>query len=262
MALALLFAFAVVSVSSIRFAGSAEGTPPVRLLTLVALQLIALSAAALYLMIRTRLGLAWRTLWLAIGFNALVIAIKFVLSPKAVYDTNRRADFSFHLDRFNGALLASTIVFVLYFLVLWGLYRYHVGRYRDRDTDPASQPPSRRVLKRALLVGLVVAAFAVSTGGIALLVAYLLMANGLQYLKFVFSSGLSLLVALALAGATSLAAIAFQSVREQATVLRDAALIASFFWIALSMITAYHVLWVVYIVALASVWPLRVVVPK
>jgi hypothetical protein len=36
----------------------------------------------------------------------------------------------------------------------------------------------------------------------------------------------------------------------------------AFFWVGLAFLAIYHVVWVIYIVALTALWPLRVVVPK
>lgn len=37
---------------------------------------------------------------------------------------------------------------------------------------------------------------------------------------------------------------------------------SGFFWVGVSLLAVYHVLWVVYILVLTTIWPLRVVVPK
>ena len=36
----------------------------------------------------------------------------------------------------------------------------------------------------------------------------------------------------------------------------------SFFWVGLYFLALYHVLWVVYVLVLTSIWPLKVVTPK
>jgi hypothetical protein len=59
-----------------------------------------------------------------------------------------------------------------------------------------------------------------------------------------------------------LAALAFKGTADRAEAVGDAALLVSFFWIGLAFLALYHVLWVVYILALTVAWPLRVVVPK
>jgi len=111
---------------------------------------------------------------------------------------------------------------------------------------------------------LVVIAFALLlvASGTALFLVLLPFAAGLNYLDFVFSSSLSVLVGLALAGATALAALAFESTSRRALVVGDASLFMSFFWVGLYFLALYHVLWVVYVLVLTSIWPLRVVTPK
>jgi hypothetical protein len=52
----------------------------------------------------------------------------------------------------------------------------------------------------------------------------------------------SLLVALALAGATALAAVAFDGTAKRAHVLGDASVYVSFFWVGLYFLALYHVL--------------------
>jgi hypothetical protein len=101
-----------------------------------------------------------------------------------------------------------------------------------------------------------------ASGGFVLIIPLALTGEGAQYIGYVFSSSASLITALALAGAGSLAAISLNSVTERAEAVGDVVLLVTFFWVALYFIAIYHVLWVVYILALTALWPLRVVVPK
>ena len=100
------------------------------------------------------------------------------------------------------------------------------------------------------------------SAGAVILVPLLIVASSGQYLSLVFSSGASLLIAIALAGATTLAGLAFTSVADRARVVGDATVFMSFFWLGLYFLALYHILWVVYILVLTTVWPLKVVVPK
>jgi hypothetical protein len=99
------------------------------------------------------------------------------------------------------------------------------------------------------------------SGG-AILILLLPVFGGLDYLDFVFSSSVSLLIALALAGATALAALTFDATARRAHMLGDATLYMSVFWLGLYFLALYHVLWVVYVLVLTSIWPLKVVTPK
>jgi hypothetical protein len=105
-------------------------------------------------------------------------------------------------------------------------------------------------------------AYALAGAGIVLLVVFGLGRVGGEYVDFALSSSVSVLIAVALAGAGSLAALAFKDARDQAEIVGDAALLVSFFWLGLAFLALYHVLWVVYILVLTAVWPLKVVVPK
>jgi hypothetical protein len=56
--------------------------------------------------------------------------------------------------------------------------------------------------------------------------------------------------------------LAFRSAAERAQILGDAAVFVSFFWVGLAFLALYHALWVVYILVLTSIWPLKVVSAK
>ena len=102
----------------------------------------------------------------------------------------------------------------------------------------------------------------ISKIGGAILILLLPIFGGIDYLDFVFSSGVSLLIACALAGATALAALAFDASSKRAHAVGDATMYVSFFWVGLYFLALYHVLWVVYVLVLTSIWPLKVVTPK
>lgn len=111
---------------------------------------------------------------------------------------------------------------------------------------------------RVLVIAALTAVLLFASGGIGLVVAW----GGLEYLGFVLSSGVSLLVAGALAAAVVLASLAFRDTAQRAALLGDAALLVSLFWVALAFLALYHVLWVVYVLVLTTMWPLRVITPK
>jgi hypothetical protein len=226
--------------------------------TLVAL----LTGAALAVGVRRDLGLPTRIAVYAVAYNALVVLVKFVLGPKGLWEVNQDTDLEtlFPLDDKVGATLAATVVFGLYAATLWIVYRLCRRRLEQLPSDPVE----RRRMSRKLLIPLIVGGLLFAgTGGIAVLLIPLVFASGgLEYMAFVFSSSVSLLVALALAGATALAALAFRGTAERAALVGDAAVLASFFWLGLAFLALYHAVWVVYLLVLTAIWPLKVVVPK
>jgi hypothetical protein len=182
--------------------------------------------------------------------------VKFVLGPFGLYEVNRTRPFEslIPIDRPMGALFAALAVFGLYAGVLFDIYRVMLRLVRGPSPSRA-----RRIVLGGVIASIVLAG---GLGSIVLVVLATVASSSALYLEFVFSSGASLLVALSLAGATGLCAMTFASTAERARIVGDASVIVTIFWIALAFLALYHVLWVVYILVLTSIWPLKVVIPK
>jgi hypothetical protein len=233
--------------------------PSVAMLLGVGLVLIAAASVGVYLGIRSGLGLAAKVAIYAVGFNGLILLVKFVLAPYGIYDLNRTVPVS-SIAPFTepfAAVLAGGLVFLLYFAVFGLVYR--VARAR---AGYARRPRRRnpRVIVVLWIAGSLLMAAAAGLG--VLLLPLLPAVTGGDYVSYVFSSSASLAVGLTLATATWLAGRTFGAATQDPRAVGDAALLSSLFWFGLSFIALYHFLWVVYLLVLVSIWPLRVVVPK
>jgi hypothetical protein len=242
---------------------SRSGTvPPVRILVLTGALIALATTTALYLTITRDLKLPVRVAVYAVAYNALVVAVKFILAPYGVYQVNQRKTIESLLplnDPF-GAAMSAGIVFLLYVAAYAVIYR--VAR-RKLIGMAGMERRARARRSRRIVVPLVLGSVLLAgTVGSALLLPLLLIASSGEYLDFVFSSGASLLIGIALAGATALAGLAFTSAADRAKVVGDATVFVSFFWVGLYFLALYHVLWVVYVLVLTAIWPLKVVVPK
>ena len=239
---------------------SATGNvPPVRMLLVTGTLVGLICAGALFWGIRADLKLPTKVAVYAVGFNALVIVVKLVLAPHGCYQVNQMKDLDTPIDNSFAAVLAAVLVFALYFVAYAVLYRLFRRRIEHLGV---ADPVPRWFGSRGLVLAIVVAVLLVVGSGGALLIVLLPLFGGLEYLGFIFSSTVSGLIALALAGATSLAALAFDASSERARVVGDATLFVSFFWLGLYFLALYHVLWVVYVLVLTSIWPLKVVTTK
>lgn len=227
------------------------------MLLLCAVLVTALTASALWLALRRDLRLPVTVALTAVAYNALVVALKLVFGPLGLYDENARREFdeTFNLSSAWNAVTAAALVLALYLGAFWLLYRL----VRRRLLAPTIQT------KTAQRVGIGVAAavliLAVGGGGL-LLLPLLVVGAGVDYLDFVFSSAWSLVVGVAVALAAGLAALALRGAQEQADAIGDATVLVTFFWIGVAFLTLYHVLWVVYILVLTAIWPLKTVSPK
>jgi hypothetical protein len=238
----------------------AGDTPPVGTLLLAA-SLIGLATTVLLYFVLTRdIGLPASVASFAVCWNLLVVAVKFVLGPLGYYEVNQNValdDFLTLADQ-EGAVLAAAFVLPLYLGAYWILYRI-IAR--------SDVPVRLRVARAGVGVGAAVTGVAVviaaSAGAIVLLIPLVLFASsGLDYLSFVFTSGVSLLVGLLLALAAVFAGLSFRTAAQRAAFVGNVALVSGLLWVGLAFLALYHAVWVVYVLVLTSIWPLKTVSSK
>jgi hypothetical protein len=264
----LLLKFAIAAALSLgvvallpRTVSGGGAVPPARTLFETAVLVGLICATGLFWGMRSDLRLPLKVAVYAVAFNVLVIFVKLWLAPKGFYDVNQIRDLTsgFEIDDSLAAVCAAVLIFALYAAVYVVLYRV----FRGRIVHLAAEDPLPRLPGgRGVVIGMVVLVLVGFGSGGAILILLLPVFGGLDYLDFVFSSSVSLLVALALAAATALAALTLDATARRAHVLGDATLYMSVFWVGLYFLALYHVLWVVYVLVLTSIWPLKVVTPK
>ena len=237
-------------------------TPPTVELVVSASLIAALTLGALFIVLYFDLGLPATAVLCAVAFNALIVVVKFVWGPAGLYEVNIEVgrDLSSDLGDPLEAAFGTCVVFALYLAVYVVIYKI-VKRRLERQIGVVKE---RSASGGWLLAVFVIVIFFMATGGglVVLALPLLFGGGGIEYIQFAFSSAYSLLIALALVSATSLAAVAFHDVSERARVIGDVGMLVAFFWLGLAFLVIYHVVWVIYIVALTALWPLRVVVPK
>lgn len=255
--LAFVLATAAVTVVP-RLADGSGGGPPLATLVGVGGLVAVATGAGMYVVIRRDLRLGTAIAVFAVGYNVLIVAVKFVLGPFGLYEVNKQEPLSeafAPLGTTEGTVLTALVVGALY-IGAYGLI-YRVVRHRMAD----ERMSGRGVKLVAIVVGTLVVGSVVSGGAMAIIL-FLLFGDALNYLWFVYTSSASALVAVALAIATILVSFVFGKASERERVVGDATLVASVFWLGLAFLALYHVLWVVYILILTTLWPLKVVTPK
>jgi hypothetical protein len=239
----------------------------------------------LYFAIKNSLNIPGQFLLFAVLYNALVVIVKFSLAPHSLYVANQSRVFEAFFSFFTGGggvnpvilSITTALVFLLYFVVFWFIYflfKRELKRELLATDSQATLAPKHKghkvlvIIGLALLVGIIILAgggaifmfplFFVGSPALRLFVV----SPALEYLGYVFSTWVSLFMALALVGAIYFVTGAFKTAKEQALALRDVSVLVSFFWIGAAFLFIYHALWVVYLLILTALWPLRVVVPK
>jgi hypothetical protein len=238
-----------------------DGTqPPLSMLVVAGALIAALTTGILFAALRFDFALPVTVALYAVAYNGLIVAVKFVFGPAGLYEVNQSVDLSSDLSDPAWAALGGVFVLGLYAAVYYALYRLTRRRLERRPDDARSASRSRAWIVLPILV----AGYLFAGGGVLVVLAIPLFfaSGGIEYVQFVFSSTYGLATGLALAGATGLAALAFRDVGERARVAGDIGVLVAFFWVGLAFLVLYQALWVVYVLVLTSLWPLRVVVPK
>ncbi len=231
--------------------GGGGETPPESTLVGVAAAVAAITGIALYAGLRFDLGLPASIALYAVGYNVLVVLVKFVLGPRALYDASEAGKVTRDLGIDDVTVLTAVCIAALYLLAFWILYRFARRRLGRRP----------RTAARAWIVVAIVLVLVFLSGLLPALLLMFLLTGG-EYIGFVFSSAGSLVAGVALAGAVALAGLALTGTADRARVVGDATLLATFFWVGVAYLALYHALWVVYVLVLTSLWPLKVVTSK
>lgn len=245
-------ATAIALVAIAAFPRSDGDSPSLAALALSGAIVAAATAGALYAIVRRDLGVPSRVaMSFAFAFG-LVAIVKFVLAPRGLYEVNAVRPLQEVVGTVGdplGAALTAASVFGLYALAYALVYR--VARRRSI---------ARGLSRGTVLVGgLVLGAFVV-TG--LVVVAFFLLLAPIEYVSFVLGSGAGLAVLAALAGAAALLGTVFRTLGGRPELVVQVGSIVTLFWLGLGFLALYHVLWIVYVLVLGSIWPLRTVVPK
>ena len=289
LAVAVVFfglAGSVVAVLVPRYFVGASARPPFVVFLVAGVVVIVLTAGLFAFVNQLGMGFGKTVLVLAVGYNALIAAVKLGLAPAALYEANQEQSFDVTAGDPNTLpyyLVVGGVVLALYVAVYFVMYRVFRRRFRQRAEAQASAAPywattsetspepgqdettdTPQGRRRGIIVaGVVVAGIVVLAAGLGLwwVPVFLVGLPVLSYLSYIFTTfGAAILLALVIAGV--LAWITFDKVERRAAGLGDATLLASFFWLGLALILLYHVMWTVFLLTLVSIWPFQTYTPK
>jgi hypothetical protein len=186
---------------------------------------------------------------LAGGFACVAIA-KFALAPLGFFRTVGGREIESLVDQDSLIWVSGLGVLLLYVVAIRLIARFARGRLRDAPS-----------VKPAVTVGLVLSLAAL---GLALpLIAAVAMGLGpLFYVSIVFTSVTGTAVAVVLLAATALVTGAFITAEDRTNVLARASILTTITWLALAFVLLFQALWIVFMLAIVGVWPLRTVTPK
>jgi len=164
-----------------------------------------------------------------------------------LFQGNQRQEISslVAMDSRGLILWIAASVLVLYVGAVWFL----AAAFR-----PAAPPdgPSYKPVVACLLIAV--------AGGIGTAI-FVTTAAG-DYLVFILSGLEATGIAVALFAATLLVAVAFRDTAQRSRALGAASMYVTVAWVAICFLLVFQVLWIVFLLAVVAVWPLRTVTPK
>jgi hypothetical protein len=100
-------------------------------------------------------------------------------------------------------------------------------------------------------------------GVIGLVVAgFMFTSAPMQYVSFALTGLEAGVLAVVLLVATILVSLAFRDASAQARALGKSSMYLTVAWIAIAFVLVFHVLWIVFLLAVVAAWPLKTVTPK
>lgn len=219
-----------------------------------------LTAFALHTGINSEVSVPKKFVLFALLYNVLYIMARFALEPLAVYQANVTKAFDFPINEPMILVVFAGMSFLLYIAIFAGLF-YFFKRRAEKAAGIASTPIKGKVVLfagLALVAGLIV--LASTTTIFVMPFLYALLAT--EYVYLMLTTLYGVLTSLALIGALFFLGSALKSAADQSAALRDMSVLVSFFWVGAAFLLAYHALWIVYLITITTIWPLRVVIPK
>ena len=180
------------------------------------------------------------------GFAAIALA-KFAMGPTALFQGNRRTEISSLVSMDSGALILwiAVSILVLYVGAVWFL----AAAFRPA---PPPDGPSYRPAVACLLIAV--------AGGIGTTI-FVTTAAG-SYLAFIITGLEATGIAVALFIATLLVAGAFRDTAQRSRALGATSMYVTVAWVAICFLLVFQVLWIVFLLAVVAIWPLKTVTPK
>lgn len=241
--------------------------PPLWQISLVGVIIIAISSLFLTYAAKV-IGLARGWLVLGVLFSSLIVIVKFILVPQSLYSQTFDLGNLFTFFNPNNAgsyIFISLSLFVAYTIVLLAAYRHYHGKIalslgKNKTLAPA------HLGKTIAIIALVIIALImllIASGGAALLIFPLLIGGSptLGYLDYAINGG-----GIPLVAATILAILLSVKYLEHSSNVaiqtKDGTILAITFWISFSLLLVYHILWVIYMTVMLTIWPFKTISPS
>ena len=262
MALMLFFIAGDVIVFGLPRLFRSSGQPSFWVFLITGLVVIITLAAFINSFKRLGIGFNNSTVAAVLGYSSVIVLIKFVLAPQALYRASANGDLSYTNTDQNSLffyLTTALLIMFLYLLVFRTIYKFYLARFEHGMGKPKIKRTFN--IKKIFLTTLLIIGVLVFTGGMVVLLPLVFFTDQLSYLTYTLSTFL-VPIFLSVLLAIYMASRGFREAEQQSYQISSAALLSSFYWIGMSLIVIFHIMWIIFMFTLVTVWPLKTVYSK
>lgn len=231
-------------------------SPPFSMMLITGLIIIALTGILLALVPSMGLNVKRRALVLVFAVNAVIIIVKFILIPLGLYNSNKQYPFTVGnalTTRSLAAPITTAIgAFFLYAFFLWIIKKYYSNKYSNLGVTKVNRSLISKIFHSIFLIiasFIIVASVWIFAGIYFGVSSYLGEAGNLSVIGLLLLMGFIMTI--------FIFKISYEQAKETGSILA----ITSIFWLMLSIILLYHVMWVIFSGALITIWPFKTVLP-
>ena len=205
--------------------------------------------------------------WLLLGvlFSSLMVITKFILIPEALYSqVFTLSAGGFDPNNPEGYFFIGLLLFVMYAVIFLIAYRHYNKKVIAALTGKKKVVGSgvyvgAGTMAMLLILGIIILT-ASGAGGILLFPMFFL-GEPIGYINHAVAGGGVVLVLTTIA--TIVLSVKYlEHASNKAIETKNATILATTFWIGLSLILVYHILWVIFMGILLALWPFKTISPS
>ena len=183
------------------------------------------------------------------GFACIAIA-KFALAPLGFFRTVSGREIQTLGDQGSIIWVSAFGILLLYVVAIRLIARFARNRLNDAPR-----------VRSSVTIGMVLSLAAIGLA-LPLLAAVVTGLGPLFYVNIVFTSVTAVGTTVVLLMAAGLVTGAFVTADDRAQILARASILTTITWLAIAFVILFQALWVVFMLTIVGVWPLRTVTPK
>jgi hypothetical protein len=258
-----LASYGVVQLTPLLIRNTSATQPATWQLVLVGVGIILFSSVFLAYAAKL-IGLTRGWLFLGVLFSSCMVITKFILIPEALYSQVFTLKYGgFNPNDAGGYFLIALVLFIVYAAIFLFAYAHYSKKvaFALENKQPVKDAGPKSMAMIAILILLGLIAVLGSGAGAILLFPMLFLGGPVDYINYALAGG-GIILVMTTVMTIILSLKYLEHASNKAIENKDATILAVTFWVGLSFILVYHVLWVIFMGVLLALWPFKTISPS